>query len=163
MFIFVYSKTKVSMSEHKEIDVLLRNLQEGLKKYTLKELNDAIVEFLNSKKDKRKEIDLILEIVCEDFEISLNTLKQPQARGDRGEAKQLTYCLLYNNLGLSTRQISDTIFTGVWHSVIYRAIIRLRTAQPHIKSDKLFLERYQRLNEKFIDKLTQENKLEYEH
>lgn len=151
------------MKENKELDVLLRNLQEGLKKYTLKELNEAIVDFLNTKEDKRKEIDIILEVVCKEFNLTLNTLKKPQARGDRGEAKQLTYCLLYNNLGLSTRYISDNIFTGVWHSVIYRAVIRLRNAQPHIKSDKEFLAKYQKLNEKFIDKLTKENTLIYEH
>ena len=152
------------MGEQKEIETLLRNIQEGLKKFTLKELNEAIVDFFNRKDDKSKEIHIILDLVCADFDTSLRILKKKNVRGDISEAKQLSYCLLHYNLGLSTRYIAEKVFTGHWHSVVYKAILRLKNAQPNIKSDREFLERYQKLNERFIDKLTEANKkLEYEH
>ena len=39
------------MPENKDIEQLLKNIQEGLKKYTVKELNDAIITFLNKKQN----------------------------------------------------------------------------------------------------------------
>ncbi len=62
------------MGEQKEIETLLRNIQEGLKKFTLKELNEAIVDFFNRKDDKSKEIHMILDLVCADFDTSLRIL-----------------------------------------------------------------------------------------
>jgi chromosomal replication initiation ATPase DnaA len=152
------------MGEQKEIETLLKNIQEGLKKFTLKELNEAIVDFFNRKDDKSKEINIILDLVCADFDTSLRILKKKNVRGDISEGKQLAYCLLHYNLGLSTRYIAEKVFIGHWHSVVYKANLRLKNAQPNIKSDREFLERYQKLNEQFIDKLTESNKkLEYEH
>jgi chromosomal replication initiation ATPase DnaA len=145
------------MSDQKEIEILLKNIQEGLKKYSLKELNEAIVEFFNKKDDKTNEINIILDIVCADFNISNRVIKKKNGRGEISEAKQLAYCLLHYNLGLSTRHIAEKIFIGHWHSVVYKAIMRLKNAQPNIKSDRQFLEKYQELNEKFIDKLTLNN------
>ena len=57
------------MPEKKEIELLLKNIQEGLKKYSVKELNDAIITFLNKKEDKSQEIDYVFQIVCEENKI----------------------------------------------------------------------------------------------
>ena len=44
------------MSSNEEIGTLLRNIQEGLTKYSVNELNDAIIKALSYKNDKKVEI-----------------------------------------------------------------------------------------------------------
>lgn len=151
------------MSKEKDIEELLKNIQEGLKNYTLKELNEAIVSFFNKKDDKTQEIYFILEIVSKEFNTNIRTLKKKNVRGDISEAKQLAYCLLHFNLGLSTRYIADKVFNN-WHSVVHQAIVRHKTADVTLKPDREFIERYTLLNQKFIENFANENKnIEYEH
>ena len=87
------------MSKERDIEELLKNIQEGLKKYTIKELNAAIVEFFNRKDDKTQEVNYILEIVSNEYQITPRVLKKKGARGYLSDAKQLAYCLLHFNLG----------------------------------------------------------------
>ena len=98
------------MPDKKDIEQLLKNIQEGLKKFTVKELNDAIISFLNKKDDKSLEIDYVLQIVSEEFNTSVRILKKQNIRGILQEAKQISYCILHFNLGLSTRYIADKVF-----------------------------------------------------
>jgi len=98
------------MSENKDFENLLKNIQEGLKIYSVKELNEAIIKALNKKHDKTLEIDYVLTLVATKYGISIKTLKQKNARGKILEAKQISYCLLNQNLGLSIRYIAEKIF-----------------------------------------------------
>jgi chromosomal replication initiation ATPase DnaA len=151
------------MSKEKDIEELLKNIQEGLKNYTVRELNEAIVSFLNKKDDKTQEIYYILEIVSKEFNTNIRTLKKKNVRGDISEAKQLAYCLLHFNLGLSTRYIADKVFSN-WHSVVHQAIVRHKNADMNLKPDRLFIEKYELLNQQFIENFANENKnIEYEH
>ena len=98
------------MSDKQEVDNLLRNIQKGLKLYSVTELNEAIITFLNKKNDKSLEIDKVVSMVCKEYSITKSSLKSKNARGTLQEAKQITYCLLHNVLGLSIRFISTKIF-----------------------------------------------------
>lgn len=151
------------MSHDKDIEGLLKNIQEGLKKYTIKELNQAIVEFLNKKDDKTQEINYILEIVSQEFNISIRLLKQKNGRGDISEAKQVAYCLLHFNLGLSSRYIAERVFITQWHSVVHKAIVRFKSINLSLKPDREFMEKYEALNKKFIENFTSKNQPINEH
>lgn len=159
MFIFVHDALYKNMSKDKDIEDLLKNIQEGLKKYTIKELNAAIVEFFNRKDDKTQEIYYVLEIVSLQFKTNIRTLKKKNVRGEISEAKQLAYCLLHFNLGLSTRYISEKVFQSNWHSPVHKAILRLKEANPALKPDREFLEMYNVLSQKIIDDFTSKNKV----
>jgi chromosomal replication initiation ATPase DnaA len=163
--VFVYFCTTcifINMNKDRDLEDLLKNIQEGLKKFTIKELNDAIVEFFNKKDDKTKEIYYILEIVSEEFKTNVRHLKKKNVRGDLSDAKQISYCLLHFKLGLSTRYISEKVFSSNWHSVVHKAILRFKNANLSLKPDREFVEIYNKLSEKFIDNFTQKNKtLEY--
>lgn len=151
-----------NMSKDKDLEDLLKNIQEGLKKFTIKELNDAIVEFFNKKDDKTQEIYYILEIVSEEFKTNVRQLKKKNVRGDLSDAKQVCYCLLHFKLGLSTRYISEKVFYSNWHSVVHKAICRYKNANISLKPDREFVDIYNKLSEKFINNFTQKNKnLEY--
>jgi chromosomal replication initiation ATPase DnaA len=151
------------MNLKNDVEELLKNIQEGLKKYTIKELNEAIVTFMNKKDDKSEEIIYILNLVSKEFKTNIRTLKKKNVRGIISEAKQVSYLLLHFNLGLSTRYISDRIF-GNWHSVVHKAVSRFNNANLNLKPDRDFIETYEKLSQEFIESFTKENKkLEYEH
>jgi chromosomal replication initiation ATPase DnaA len=150
---------KNSMSKERDIEDLLKNIQEGLKKYTIKELNAAIVEFFNRKDDKTQEIYFVLEIVSIEYNTNIRTLKKKNVRGEISDAKQLAYCLLHFNLGLSTRYISEKVFQSNWHSPVHKAILRLKDANPSLKPDRDFIERYNILSQKLIDNFALQNKI----
>lgn len=142
------------MPEKKDIEQLLKNIQEGLKKYTVKELNDAIISFLNKKDDKSKEIDYVLSLVCEEFNTNLRTLTG-NVRGILQEGKQIAYCVLHFNLGLSTRYIADKIFNN-WHTSVHIGIKRFKNCNMQIKQDREFMERYELITKKFFENFTKE-------
>ena len=109
------------MSETKDLELLLKNIQKGLKFFSIKELSDNIMSFLKSKESKTNEINIILEIVQKEFSISLSKLKS-NGRGELQDAKQIAYCLLHYDLGLSVRHISTKIFDN-WHNSVLVALV----------------------------------------
>jgi chromosomal replication initiation ATPase DnaA len=146
------------MPDKKDIEQLLKNIQEGLKKYTVKELNDAIISFLNKKDDKSVEIDYVLKIVSEEFNTNVRIIKKQNIRGILQEAKQICYCILHFNLGLSTRYIADRVF-GNWHTSVHTGIRRYKNLNQAIKQDREFQEKYDLLSTKFIEHFTTKEKL----
>ena len=138
------------MEDKKEIKSLLKNIQEGLSKYSISELNEALISILNKKHDKSEEIEYVFHIVTNEFGISVRTLKQKNQRGDINEAKQIAYCLLHLTLGLSIRYIADKIFFN-WHTSVSIAIKRFKTINLAVKHDKEFLDKYTKLQIKLIE------------
>ena len=136
--------------DKKEIKNLLKNIQEGLSKYSVSELNKALIVALNKKQDNSEHIDFVFKIVTQDFGISIQTLKSKNPRGLINDAKQITYCLLHFTLGLSIRHIAQRIFFN-WHTSVAVAIKRFKTANVNVKNDKQFLDRHSALQTKLID------------
>lgn len=141
----------LNMSETKDLELLLKNIQKGLKFFSIKELSDNIMSFLKSKESKSNEINIILEIVQKEFSISLSKLKS-NGRGELQDAKQLAYCLLHYDLGLSVRHISTKIFDN-WHNSVFQGIKRLKTIDTNLKPDRDFYERYKSLQTQFKTEL----------
>jgi hypothetical protein len=144
------------MNDTKDVELLLKNIQEGLKNYSVKELNEAIISFLNKKDDKSEEIEYVFSIVCEEYNTNKRAIKKNGVRGIVHEAKQIIYCILHFNLGLSTRYIADRVFFN-WHGSVYGGIRRLKGCDVNIKQDRLFLEKYNLLSSRFIETFTKEN------
>ena len=55
------------MQENEELELLLKNIQQGLKKYSVKELNQALNVALRNSSDNKYEIDCVLNIVTKHF------------------------------------------------------------------------------------------------
>jgi chromosomal replication initiation ATPase DnaA len=142
------------MADNKDIEVLLKNIQEGLKIYSIKELNEAIIEALNKNNNKREDIDFVLEKVAESYEVTVRNLKKSKARGLMQDAKQTAYNLLHLDLKLTIRQISGKIFFNNSSSV-FQGIKRLRGINVKLKQDKEFFEKYQYIQNQLNEYLTQ--------
>lgn len=143
------------MSENQETLHLLKNIQKGLEKYSVKELNEAIQVALNKKHDRKREIDFVLKSVADYYKVSVHTLKQSNTRGKIQDAKQVCYCLLKNDLGLSIRYIAKSIFFN-WPNSVATGIDRYKNAQPNIKTDKEFLDIYNLFQQKLIKFITEQ-------
>jgi chromosomal replication initiation ATPase DnaA len=141
------------MSNNKELEELFKHIQIGLSKYTVKELNEAIISFISKKNDKSVEVDYVFKIVCEDFNITEDKIKQKNIRGTYYDAKQIIYCILHFNLGISIRNIAKYIFSNN-HMSVYSGIKRFNTVDINLKQDKLFLEKYNKLSQKFLEYFT---------
>ena len=145
------------MNENKEIVTLLKNIQEGLKHYTPEELNNALVQVLKKKHDKAPEIDFVLRSVADKFQISRRTLIKSSARGEIQQARQLAYCLLNLNLGLSIRHIAKKVFIKKYHNSVAVAIKYYRNCDTKIPSEKVFLAKYEELKDGLIEYTKNQN------
>ena len=145
------------MSEKVDIETLIRNIQQGLKKYSVNELNDAIVKSLTESHDKTDETKYVMSLVCKEFKVSEFALINMKRRGNLQEAKQIAYCLLYFNLGLSVREISEKIFFN-WHSSVANGLRRFKKLDEKLKQDKQFIDKYTLLQKKLLLFIKEQNK-----
>ena len=143
--------------DNQDIETLLKNIQQGLKKYSVNELNDAIVKALTDNHDKSEEIKYVMTIVCNEFKVSEYALKNMKKRGSLQEAKQIAYCLLYFNVGLSIREIANNIFFN-WHTSVANGIKRFKKSDVQHKQDKAFIDKYIVLRNKLLLFVKEQNK-----
>jgi chromosomal replication initiation ATPase DnaA len=141
------------MSEKTEVEELLKNIHQGLKKVGLKELNTGILKFLNTKNDKSEEIDFVLQLVCKEYSLSIHSLKSKYPKGLVQDAKQVAYCLLHFNLQLTIRYIAEKIFMN-WPTSVYTGVKRYKEGDINHKADKDFMEKYNKLEKLVIEHIT---------
>lgn len=139
----------------KQLEKLLDNIREGLKRYSVKELNEAIIKALNKKQDKSPEIDFVIESVAEFYKIPVTTLKKRSVRGIGQTAKQMAYCLLHVNLGIPQRHIAGKIF-DVWPNSVAIGIRRFKRPDKRLNRDKEFIDAHTYLSEKLVTYITTE-------
>lgn len=141
------------MSETASFQLLLKNIQNGLRVYSaddfLNQLNQRVIDLLNSKDDKQKYVDFALKLVCDEYGISKRILINSTARGKFQQARIMAYCLLHHELGLPARYIAKRIFDK-WHNSILDGLRYFKTIDMSIKEQKQFHEVYIRLQEKLI-------------
>lgn len=139
------------MGESAELEQLLKNIQDGLKRYSIKDLKDGIISYFNKKDEKKIEIEIVLEVVSEFYGITISTLKKKNVHGDLQDAKQICYCIMNLQLGLPTRYIAERVF-NTWHTNVHRGITRLKNVNIALKPDKDFVEKYELLKNQCLDK-----------
>jgi len=148
------------MQQDKDISILLNNIQKGLEKLSVKDLNEALVKVLREHHTKNKTSPLVkftLTIVCDEFKISERILLKKHSRGDLQDAKQITYCLLHFILGFTYREVATNVF-NTWQSVIHNGVARLIKCNADHKADRKFLERYERLSNELLNFLNEQTK-----
>jgi chromosomal replication initiation ATPase DnaA len=146
------------MSNNKQLEELFKHIQIGLNKCTVKELNEAIISFISTKYDKSHEIDYVFKIVSDDYNVNPEILKQKNVRGIYNEAKEIIYCILHFNMGLSIRYIAKYVFFNN-HMTVHGGIKKFNNLNENFKQDKLFMERYNKLSGQFIEYFTKQKEL----
>jgi chromosomal replication initiation ATPase DnaA len=142
------------MKENKEVESLFKNIHEGIKFYGIKGLNNAIVKTLNKKTGNTNEIDFIVNMICSDLNILKHNLLQSRKHGSVQKARQMCYCLLYFDVGLSLREIG-AIFNKYVRSIAC-VIENYRKLNPEFKLDQEYLAQYHRFQKKYTEYITEQ-------
>jgi chromosomal replication initiation ATPase DnaA len=146
----------------KDIELLLRNIQEGLRKYSVQELNEALNKILRKSRDYKPQIEVVLKVVCDEYNIPIIMLHKKNTRGIIQEAKQIACCLIHFNYKLSIRYIAENVFNSNYHTSVANAIKRYKTADIKHKQEGAFIEKYNTLKDKLFGSVENQKQIEYE-
>jgi chromosomal replication initiation ATPase DnaA len=136
----------VKMKEDKQVQTLLKYISDGIKLYGVKDLNDSLIKTLFQKTDKSAVVEFILDMICKDFDITRYKLIKSAQRGHSQKARQIAYCLLYFEIGLTLRAIGN-IF-GKYVRSVSIVIENYRLLKTNLKQDKEFLDLYANYSER---------------
>lgn len=149
-----------NMEEKKELHDFVKNLQQGLKKFTLKELNEELQAILEKRydkqQDKQKQISLILELVCKEYNIPRNTLIHSRTTSELKQPRTIAFCLLHFTLNLPIRYIAKRVFFLKFHNSVGVAIKYYNSINPKIAPDKEFIDMFTKIQTNAIKKLKTE-------
>jgi len=113
-----------------ELESLLKNFQEALKTYSLKDLNIAILSALNEKNNDSQASEHVLKAVASVYLISVKDLISSRARGKIQEARMVAYAILHFDMQLSMRFISSIVFKKKHHGAIAQSLIVFKQLNP---------------------------------
>ena len=143
--------------EKRELEVFFKNIQQGLKKYTLQELNDSLGVIVNNKtdkqQDKKQQINIVVEVICSHFDLTKESLLQGRGKGTIQEARKYAFCILHNDFQVPIRYIAKKVFQLNWHTSVSIAIQYYKTLNLDVKPDREFKERLQIIQNKIVDKI----------
>jgi chromosomal replication initiation ATPase DnaA len=146
-----------SIAKH-ELEEFFKNIQNVLKKHSLQELNQSVNDFIaNSYKNTRcspKKIDIVLKVVCEEFDITKDKLIVGRGKGLVQEARKYAFVLLHQELNLTIRYIAKYVFHSKWHTSVAMAIKYYKNINLEVKPDKEFNSKFKELQTKIKAKLT---------
>ena len=143
--------------EKRELEVFFKNIQQGLKKYTLQELNDSLGVIVNNKtdkqQDKKQQINIVVEVICSHFDLTKESLLRGRGKGTIQEARKYAFCILHNDFQVPIRYIAKKVFQLNWHTSVSIAIQYYKTLNLDVKPDREFKERLQIIQNKIVDKI----------
>ena len=142
--------------ENKQLEVFFKNIQKGLKKFTLDELNDSIDSLVNTDADwertKGKEIATVIGVICKEFEIEKEVLLYGRSKGKTSEARRYAACILHIEYNLPIRFIAKSVFKLNWHTGVTEAVRYYKSLNMEVKPDREFSERLQSILNKIATK-----------
>jgi chromosomal replication initiation ATPase DnaA len=145
---------KDTLINHIELEGLLNNLKGALKKYSIKELNDAILDLLNKDEPKKRLVDATLKSVCEIFNITQRILLNTRARGKVQDARMICYEIMHNELKIPLRYISLIVFKRKSHGSVTQSLKHFKELTPEkIQHHKELLEKYHKAKESTLNYL----------
>ena len=124
----------------KEVELLLENLQKGVAKYSIKQVNDTLVGLLNGGDDLIDIDKVVINQVAKYFSLSPTTLLTSKARKNITDARHIAYNILHNYYGLSIRDIANRF--NCWHSAVYIGIKRYENLDTNLEMDRIFSDNY---------------------
>jgi len=135
------------MSGNDNLDTLFTTIGKALKTSSPIEISGAINNFQKNKLPNREEVDKVIQLVADEYSVSVRSIMSSSSSSKTREAKFMVYSLLHIYLGISIRVIARTIFHN-WHNSVNRAISYYNKCDPKIKQERDFLEMYKKLETK---------------
>jgi chromosomal replication initiation ATPase DnaA len=115
----------------------------------LDELTDDFVSLAKSRNENANnpQIQKVLELVSQHYNIPVRTLTQNTGRGKFRTARHLCYVILNLEVGLPSRYIARRIFNRA-PNCVNRAMIYYKQLNPKIKDDADFIASYELIKSK---------------
>jgi chromosomal replication initiation ATPase DnaA len=136
-------------SQSRELEIFLRNIQIGLKKYSLSELNESLEAIVTDKNEKLRQrqvkVDLVVNVICKHFDLEKEIFLRGRGKGVIQQARKYAYCILHNDYDLPIRFISNQVFSLKWHTSVSVAIQYAKTLNEDVKPDKEFIQKLKEL------------------
>lgn len=147
------------MSEKEQVLNLLKTIQKGLKEFTLEEFNNLINGILKTKdnhSDKKHNIEVVFNLICEEYSISRRALVYGRCVGEIQQARSIAYCVLHFNLGLPIRYIAKRVFFLKYHNSVGIVIKYHNSLNPKVPPDRIFKEKLQNIQINAVKKFKTE-------
>lgn len=136
-------KTNNEAINSKDLLNLISNLQDALKVYSLRELNDAILSALDQKTDNKSEVDFVIKAVSSVYKLTPRLILSKTTRGVVQEARMVTYAILHFDMQMSFRYISARVFKRLNHGSVTQACNQFKQLKPEkFILDQQVMERY---------------------
>lgn len=146
------------MEQKEQFRLLFKKLEEALKQHSIEDITNAVSEFLSKKTDKSQEINFVLDNVASDYGMTKRTLIHSNQRGQFSQARDVAYCVLYYNLGLPVRYISNSVIPRKSHVSVFNATKYFKSLNLEVKVDREFKEAYDRVSKKLAEFISNKNK-----
>jgi chromosomal replication initiation ATPase DnaA len=125
---------------------LLETVKKGILHFGSEKALEAEICAIMAKSDQKgRNIKYILDAVCKDFGINRETLMDTNQRKLGTEPRNLVYCILHIELGLSDRYIAKGVFTHGNYYKVWKAVKDFRESTSATKTEREFKERYERV------------------
>ncbi len=112
--------------------------------YSPTELNNALLRVLSEKKDKKIEVDYVIDHICTLYKVSRKHIMKKYVKGDTAVAKTMCYGILVNTLGLSARYVAMQIFDNQKPHTVAKGLENIRKMDPtKFKHEKDFMDKYE--------------------
>lgn len=142
---------------------LLKNIKIGLENHSFRKI---VLNALDKKQNKKEETIFVLKCVAEKYNISVRSLVHGSAKHRLKDAKDIAYCLLHLEIGLSQRHIAQRIFfnfpTSVGNGVKRYKLVELNTSTDrefaNTQSEREFRKSYNAIKEKLVQFISDKNK-----
>lgn len=153
------AKKNPDIINSKDLQSLIGNFQEALKVYSLKELNDAILNAINEKSDNKKEVDFVIQAVSSVYKLTPKLILSKTTRGVVQEARMVAYATLHFDLQMSLRYISARVFKRLNHNGVSQACNQFKELVPEkFTLDKQIMERYKEVRKITYDHIINRKK-----
>jgi chromosomal replication initiation ATPase DnaA len=135
----LYNLNQMSKAK-KEVELLLENLQKGVAKYSIKQVNDTLVGLINGGDDLIDIDKVVIQEVAKHYNLSPATLLNSKARKNITDARHIAYNILHHHYGLSIRDIANRF--NCWHSAVHIGIKRYENLDTNLEMDRIFTDKY---------------------
>jgi len=143
------------MLQDKRIEQLFETIHKGVKILGVDAMNKSISDIIYGDYKQDDVIEYIFQCICDEYQMSRNTLIRGTGRGEQAQARRIAWCLLYNVLNIKLSFISKRIFFYSDHMAVYRAVIMLKKIDVKIKHEREFVERYEKIKIKVENKIAE--------
>ena len=133
-----------------EVITLVKELAKTIKKVGVKKVYKVLNEINEETKHNNIHHQIItftINETCKEFQVSKSEIKKKNIRGNIIEARAMCFIILKKHLDIKHEDIAK-LFGRANHTLVSNALNSFKQLNAQLKKDRIFLERFQRIDSK---------------